>query len=66
MIQFIFNKLDHGEFLPNDFLIKFFAKDVCTAEMVALDLCGDIIFLVCGFDRANLNIVRSTNIVIIL
>ncbi len=56
-LQYILNKLTYGDFIPNDFLIKFFAKFVCTADMEVEGLCGDIIFLICGFDRDNLNIV---------
>lgn len=56
LLQFLFNTFSHGEFLPNDELIKLFAKYVCTVDMkVEDDVCGNIVFLICGFDRDNLN-----------
>ncbi len=55
------NKFTDGEFLPSDFIIKFFAKYICTADMKVEDgVCGNIVFLICGFDRENLNDVRFT------
>lgn len=51
------DKISYGEFLPNNILLDLFAKEVCTADMQVEGLCGDVIFLICGFDRDNLNMV---------
>ena len=54
-VQPILNAVTDGEFFPNNFLIDFFAKDVCTLEMAVEGVCEDVIFLVCGYDKNNLN-----------
>ena len=55
--QAIFDAFGDGEFFPNDDLIKFLGKDVCPIDKELLDICEDVLFLICGFDRANINIV---------
>ncbi len=57
MLQFVLSRVTDGEFIPNDFVIKFLAKEVCTQAMATEGLCGGIIFLICGFDIHNLNMV---------
>ena len=45
--------------MPNYPLIKFLAKHVCSEEMASVqDVCASFIFLSCGFDPDNLNMVR--------
>lgn len=48
----------HGEFIPNYPIVKLFAKYACTVDMEVEGLCGNIIFLICGFDKDNLNVSR--------
>ena len=51
-------KYSSGEFLPTDGLMKFLAKHVCNGEQEDIQaICGFAVFLVCGFDPSNLNIV---------
>ena len=59
-MQFVMNIFTNGEFLPNYEIVKLFAKEACTADMEALNLCGNIIFLICGFDPDNLNVVSGS------
>ena len=47
----------HGEFFPHSALLDWLSKYLCTADMIAEDLCEDIMFLLCGFDKNNTNIV---------
>ena len=46
-----------GEFFPNNELIKILGKYVCPADMELLGLCENVLFLICGFDQANINMV---------
>ena len=55
--QAIFDVFGDGEFFPNDELIKFLGKYVCPTDMELLGVCEDVLFLICGFDPANTNIV---------
>lgn len=43
-------------FLPQSALIKFFAIEFCSKKPISV-LCGNIFFLLCGFDEKNLNMV---------
>ncbi|MCJ8738428.1 hypothetical protein PDJAM_G00035700 [Pangasius djambal] len=45
-------------FLPQSALIKFFATHFCSKKPVSV-LCGNIFFLLCGFDEKNLNMTRT-------
>ena len=42
-----------GEFLPNDQLMKFLAKEVCPSDLDVV--CANVLFLICGFDEKNTN-----------
>lgn len=57
LLQYVLSRVTDGEFLPNDILIKFFAKNVCPDSVPVEDVCSSIIFLVCGLDVSNLNVV---------
>ena len=45
------------DFLPSDFIIKLAARQLCDLDLIDT-VCGDVIFIICGFDRSNLNMVR--------
>ncbi|XP_041939451.1 gastric triacylglycerol lipase [Alosa sapidissima] len=45
-------------FFPQNDLIKFFATKFCSKEPLNI-LCGNIFFLLCGFDENNLNMTRT-------
>ncbi|XP_028822275.1 gastric triacylglycerol lipase [Denticeps clupeoides] len=51
----LFGKKD---FFPQNELIKFFATEFCSHEPFSC-LCGNIFFLLCGFDERNLNMSRT-------
>ena len=53
-LQWIFNFLGGGEFLPSNFIIDFLADFVCDSFLND-EVCGSILFLLCGFDEAQLN-----------
>ena len=42
-----------GEFSPSNTLIEKFGEKFCKGSNKKL--CGDILFLICGFDEKNLN-----------
>lgn len=48
-------ELDHGRVLSNSALLKFFEEEFCPE---ADYICENIIFLICGFDRNNINETR--------
>ncbi|NXT33042.1 LICH hydrolase, partial [Pelecanoides urinatrix] len=45
------------QFLPQNSLLKWLATHVCTHRILD-DLCGNIFFLLCGFNERNLNMSR--------
>ncbi|KAM4636019.1 putative lysosomal acid lipase/cholesteryl ester hydrolase isoform 2-T2 [Discoglossus pictus] len=45
------------EFLPQSYLIKWLATHFCTHDLVD-HLCGNIFFVLCGFNEKNLNMSR--------
>ena len=52
-VKVILDTLGDGEFLPNDSLMKFFAKEVCPTDLDVV--CANVVFLFCGFDEKNMN-----------
>ncbi|CAB1338080.1 unnamed protein product [Coregonus sp. 'balchen'] len=55
LIWDLFGKRD---FLPQSALIKWFATNFCNKEPHS-ELCGNIFFVLCGFDEMNLNMTRT-------
>jgi lysosomal acid lipase/cholesteryl ester hydrolase len=49
---------DH-EFLPHQGVINILRKLVCKREFIGTAICENIVFLIAGFDRAQLNAVRD-------
>uniref|UniRef100_A0A8C8VM81 Lipase n=1 Tax=Pelusios castaneus TaxID=367368 RepID=A0A8C8VM81_9SAUR len=45
------------QFLPQNSVLTWLATHVCTHRLLD-DLCGNVFFLVCGFDEKNLNMSR--------
>ncbi|KAM9837627.1 gastric triacylglycerol lipase isoform 2-T2 [Aulostomus maculatus] len=44
------------DFLPQSYMIEWFAEHVCTKHSA---LCGNLFFILCGFDEGNLNMTRT-------
>ena len=45
------------DFLPQSYMIEWFAEHVCGKKLLS-ELCGNVFFILCGFDEKNLNVVR--------
>ncbi len=57
-MQWFFNHFGTGEFFPDYEILKILGKDLCTPDLKVIDgLCEDVLFLICGFDRGDTNIV---------
>jgi lysosomal acid lipase/cholesteryl ester hydrolase len=56
-VEFLFNLFGDGEFLPNDAFIKILDAVVCEKDWLD-EICGNIFFLICGFDSQNMNMSR--------
>ncbi|XP_051769975.1 gastric triacylglycerol lipase [Ctenopharyngodon idella] len=54
----IWDLFGRKDFLPQNDLIKFFATEFCSKKPLSV-LCGNIFFLLCGFDEKNLNMTRT-------
>ncbi|KAL0984130.1 hypothetical protein UPYG_G00137490 [Umbra pygmaea] len=46
-------------FLPQSAMIKWFATHFCGKDPLHSELCGNIFFVLCGFDERNLNMTRT-------
>uniref|UniRef100_A0A3Q2PXL4 Lipase n=1 Tax=Fundulus heteroclitus TaxID=8078 RepID=A0A3Q2PXL4_FUNHE len=55
MIWELFGKRD---FLPQSKYIKWLAEHVCAKKLLS-ELCGNLFFVLCGFDEKNLNMTRT-------
>ena len=58
-MQFLFEVLGVRDFLPSDDIIHLLAKYVCSDKEFET-FCSDIIFIICGFDKKQLNEVSNT------
>ena len=55
-IQWIVDYLGGGEFLPSNFIMDFLASFVCDSSSIfPVEACESVLFLLCGFDEAQLN-----------
>ncbi len=56
--QFLLEHIGTGEFFGSSDIIKFLGKDVCIPQFHLIDgICEDVLFLICGFNPDNINIV---------
>ena len=60
LLQDFLDIIGHGEFLPNEELLDWLGKYACSFDTVTADVCENVLFLLCGPDTNNTNIV-STN-----
>ncbi len=56
-IQYLLDIFGYGEFLPNNKLFDWLGDKVCPFNVDVEDICEDALFIVCGYDRDNLNLV---------
>lgn len=56
-IQDLFEIFGIRDFLPSNFIIRWLAKYVCSDKDLET-FCSDIIFIICGFDKKQLNETR--------
>ncbi|KAK2876606.1 hypothetical protein Q8A67_020702 [Cirrhinus molitorella] len=54
----IWDLFGQKDFFPQNDLIKFFATEFCSRKPLSV-LCGNVFFLLCGFDEKNLNMSRT-------
>ena len=58
-VQFLLDLFGTGEFFPNDALIDWLAEHVCPFDKELEIYCRDVMFLICGFDTHNINVVST-------
>ncbi|XP_056153129.1 gastric triacylglycerol lipase [Lampris incognitus] len=54
----IWDLFGRKDFFPQSYMIKWFAEHFCSKELLD-HLCGNIFFVLCGFDEKNLNMTRT-------
>ncbi len=58
IMQWFFKHFGTGEFFPSYEILKIVSQNLCTPDMKIIDgICEDVLFLICGFDRGDTNIV---------
>ena len=57
-MQILFEIFGVRDFLPSDDIIHWLAKCVCSEKDLET-YCSDIIFIICGFDKKQLNEVSN-------
>ena len=61
MLQDFFKIFGVRDFLPSNDILKWMATYVCEPTDLRV-FCSSVIFLICGFDVPQLNMVRLKNI----
>ncbi len=54
----MFKLLGVKDFMPSNAVTQWFASDICSGQESSL-FCSNIIFVLCGYDMKNLNMVRK-------
>ncbi|XP_051273004.1 gastric triacylglycerol lipase [Dicentrarchus labrax] len=54
----IWDLFGRRDFLPQSHMIEWFAEHVCGKQLLS-ELCGNLFFILCGFDEKNLNMTRT-------
>ncbi|XP_026668832.1 lipase 1-like [Ceratina calcarata] len=49
----VIEAVSHGEFLPNDILVKILTKYICYFNTLEEEVCSNVFFLVVGFDSTE-------------
>nr|XP_040033220.1 gastric triacylglycerol lipase isoform X3 [Gasterosteus aculeatus aculeatus] len=57
----IWDLFGRRDFLPQSRMIEWFAEHVCAKQLLS-ELCGNLFFVLCGFDEKNLNMVRIKHV----
>ncbi|CAI8032080.1 Gastric triacylglycerol lipase [Geodia barretti] len=58
ILEYILDTLGAGEFLPNEEFVDILVDFYCSWDEKDADNCRDVLFLLCGFDPANINTTR--------
>lgn len=58
-MQLVLKLFGDREFLPHRGIINIFRRIVCSQEPIGEAICENIVFLIAGFDRAQLNEVMA-------
>ncbi|KAM3860007.1 gastric triacylglycerol lipase [Diretmus argenteus] len=54
----IWDLFGRRDFLPQNDMIRWFAEHFCSKQLLS-ELCGNLFFVLCGFDEKNLNMTRT-------
>eukprot|EP00092_Neocalanus_flemingeri_P025080 GFUD01027196.1.p1 GENE.GFUD01027196.1~~GFUD01027196.1.p1 ORF type:complete len:433 (+),score=105.33 GFUD01027196.1:337-1635(+) len=54
-LQWISDNFGVDKFLPSNWLIQWWASEVCTVEMISQRICGNVLFLVGGYNKNEMN-----------
>ncbi|XP_071392182.1 gastric triacylglycerol lipase isoform X2 [Centroberyx affinis] len=54
----IWDLFGRRDFLPQSYMIRWFAEHICGKQLLS-ELCGNLFFVLCGFDEKNLNMTRT-------
>ena len=67
IIQFLMELMGVGEFLPSNLLMDCLASLFCHETEITQGLCTNILFVLCGFDEAQVgNSVRDKALILLL
>ena len=62
--QVFLDVVGDGEFFPNSKLIDWLAQVLCPFDKDIEQLCENVLFLICGFDVKNMNLVSSVQLLL--
>jgi len=54
-VKFACDTVGFGDFLPSSKIVDYFASAACKNGEVLQEICSSVLFLLCGFDQAQLN-----------
>ncbi|GBP35680.1 Lipase 3 [Eumeta japonica] len=58
LLYTVMQMFGHGEFLPENGVLSLMSRKICGQSTLAEILCNNVVFLICGFDLPQLNIIN--------
>jgi len=62
-IKFACDTAGYGSFLPSSKIVDYFASEACKNGDILQEICSSVLFLLCGFDQAQLNMTMLDTII---
>jgi len=62
-VKFACDTAGYGDFLPSSKIVDYFASEACKNGDILQEICSSVLFLLCGFDQAQLDVTMLDTII---